>query len=149
VQTAIVYVEFHYRPYASQRQASKQKLIGLVGDFSRRSLQAYARKRSHNFHCAEELLQSKYEFMKDFLDTSKLVAAPALLETFDALGIEHAQLFESRSGIQRVSGRSTLLLRHGVSRSLAFLTDRLHRLHRGVVGGLKWVYRRLAGTLRG
>jgi hypothetical protein len=149
VKTGIVFFEFHYRPYAYQCQMNKQKLIGRIPDFSRKSLRLYVKKRSHSFHSAEELLQSQYEYTKGFLDCTELVAVPGLLATFNAVGIEHANLFESRSGINRTWNRGILLLRHGVSRRLSFLTDRLHWLYLRVARGLKGAFHRLAGSLRG
>ena len=148
-KTTIAYFEFHYRTYAYHRSTNKQKLIGLVPDFSRKALRDYAKKRSDNFHCAQELLQSKYEYLRGFLDSSELVAAPALLATFDAMGIGYANLFERRGAISSTWGKSTLVLRHEVSRRLAFLTDWWPRLYIRVAGGLKRAVRRIATLLRG
>ncbi len=149
VKTRITYFEFHYRTYAYHRKTNKQKLVGLIPDFSQKSLRDYAKKRSDGFHCALELLQSKYEYMKGFRDYTELVDAPALLATFDAVGIDHANLFERRSGINGAWEKSTLLLRHGLSSRLSFLTDWLHWLYRSLAGGLKGVLRGLRGSLRG
>jgi hypothetical protein len=148
VKTSIIYFEFHYRTYAYHRKTNKQKLIGLIPDFSQSALRQYAKKRSHNFHCAQDLLQSKYEYMNGFRDSTQLVAAPTLLSTFDALGIDYTNLFERRSGINGAWDRRILLLRHGVSRRLSFLTDWLHWLYPLLAGGLKRGCRRLAGMLR-
>jgi hypothetical protein len=148
-KTSIAFFEFHYRTYAYHRSTNKQKLIGLVPDFSRKALRDYAKKRSDNFHCAQELLQSKYEYLRGFLDSSELVAAPVLLATFDALGIGYANLFERRGAISGTWGKSTLMLRHEVSRRLAFLTDWWPRLYIRVAGGLKRAVRRIATLLRG
>lgn len=86
--------------------------------------------------------------MKGFRGSTEHVAAPALLATFDAMGIDHANLFERCSGISGAWDRSTLLLRHGVSRRLSFLTDTLHWLYPRVAGGLKGALRGLRGSLR-
>jgi hypothetical protein len=144
-----VYFEFHYKPYAHQRQLNKQKLIGLVPNFSRKTLHNYVEKRQHSFHCAMELLQSKYEYIKDFQCSTDLVAEPVLLTTFDALGIEYANLFEYRSSIHRAFERKTLFLRHLVNCKLGFLTDLRYMLRLKVAGGLKRAYRRIATLLRG
>jgi hypothetical protein len=144
-----VYFEFHYKPYAHQRQLNKQKLIGLVPDFSRKTLRNYVKKRLHSFHCAMELLQSKYEYMQDFQCSTDLVAEPILLTTFDALGIDYANLFEYRSSIHRAFERKTLLLRHLVSCKLGFLTDFRYMLRLKVARGLKGAVRRIAASLRG
>jgi hypothetical protein len=148
-KTTIVYFEFHYKPYTCQRQLNKQKLIGLVPDFSRKALQLYAKKQGHSFHAAIELLQSKYEYIKDFQCSTDLVAEPVLLATFDALGIEYANLFEYRSSIHRAFEKKTLLLRHKLSHRLDFLTDWWHLLYLRVAGGLKGAFRRIAASLRG
>jgi hypothetical protein len=85
--TDIVYIEFHYRPFRSNQIASRQKLVGLVSDFSRSSLRAYSRKCGPGFHCANELLLSEYDYLRRFLQADESVVAPHILATFEGLGI--------------------------------------------------------------
>lgn len=95
VATDIVYVEFHYRPYRSQRDANRQKLTGLVPDFSRRSLKIYAEKRRSGFHCARELLLSEHDYIKQFIDTKEIILFSQIFSRFEVLGVSTEPLLHA------------------------------------------------------
>lgn len=95
IATSIVYVEFHYRPYRSQRDANRQKLKGLVPDFSRRSLKIYADKRRSGFHCARELLLSEYGYVKQFTEAKDAILFPQIFSRFQVLGVSTEPLLHA------------------------------------------------------
>ncbi len=141
--TDIVYVEFHYRPYRSNRHASRQKLVGLVPDFSRRSLRAYSQKQGPGFHCANELLLSEYDYVRRFLQADGLMVAPHILATFAGLGIGTEPLRHPLPPIPLGVWMVLLRLRKGVTEQAESLLE----LGRRLVRWPRRVLRRLRRTL--
>ncbi|WP_216904815.1 glycosyltransferase family 2 protein [Synechococcus sp. CCY 9618] len=134
--TAIVYFEFHYKPYRPHRISSKQHLSGILQDFSRRSLLAYREKQGFCFHCAVDLLMGKYDYVHSFLTLEGLVEIPAMLLMFDRLGISYGALFEPMPPIPMALYLPLLRIRQGFMHRWDVVIDVLRR-------GL-WSLRRLA-----
>jgi hypothetical protein len=147
IVTRLVYFEFHYQPYLLHRKASRQHLSGLLPDFSRRSLRAYAQKRSFCFHCAVDLLKGKYDFVRSFLQVDDLVEAPALLSSFDRLGIAYQALFEPQPPIPEGLYLFLLRVRQAVMWRLEDVIDAFRlsaRWLRGLAGRMRRIFVQVA-----
>jgi len=94
VDTPIVYFEFHYRTYDENRRYSREKLMPYHSGLSRKSLRHYAAKQSNNYHCANELLLSRYDYFSLFAYDVYPLVDSSFLDVTDALGIKTAHLFE-------------------------------------------------------
>ena len=93
IRTPIIFFEFHHLPYRAHLRLSKEKLMHRTGDLSRRGLTIYAKKRRESFHCANDLLQTEYEYASRFLKSERLICLPALLEEFERQSIPYQQMF--------------------------------------------------------
>lgn len=111
VKTKIIYYEFHRKPFLEFRRSSCQKISGLVPDFSRATLTSYFRSKKSNFHCAGELLHSKYEYYR-LCQKEARIADIELLTHLDNLAIDYTQLFEKSTRVPLSLRILTLRLRH-------------------------------------
>jgi hypothetical protein len=127
VATKIVYFEFHYKPYSLHRVSSRQHLSSVLTDFSRRSLRAYQRKQDFSHHCAADLLEGKFDYVRRFLDPEGWERAPALLVEFNRIGISYARLYESESLLPHSLRLSLLWTRQAVMHRVDELNDLLYR----------------------
>jgi hypothetical protein len=127
VATKIIYFEFHYKPYSLHRVSSRQHLSCVLTDFSRRSLRAYQRKQDFGHHCAEDLLEGKFDYVRRFLDPEGWERAPALLVEFNRIGISYARLYESESLLPQSLRLSLLWTRQAVMHRVDELNDLLYR----------------------
>ena len=116
VRTGIIYFEFHCKPYLEYRQSCREKLSGLVADFSSVSLKSYYKSRKNNFHSANELLLSKYEYLHLCQNEDYCWIEPALLDQLDQLAINYAPLYEQTNWLPRPIWILTLRLRHQASK---------------------------------
>jgi len=101
VRTGIIYFEFHCKPYLEYRRSCREKLSGLIADFSSVSLESYYKSRKDNFHSANELLLSKYDYLRLCRNEDYCWVDPALLNKFDELAINYAPFYEQSSRLPR------------------------------------------------
>ena len=92
--TPIVYYEFHYKTYLLHRINSTAKLAPYLSDYSRKSLQHFVKRRYHNHHCAEDLLLSKYDYIKQFAIRNYPINDPSFLDELKQLNVDVNRLFE-------------------------------------------------------
>lgn len=140
--TNIIYFEFHYKPYRLHRISSRQHLSCVVTDFSRRSLQAYQKKQDFNHHCAEDLLEGKFDYVRRFLDPQGWERAPALLAEFNRIGISYASLYEPKSLLPQPLQLSLLRIRQSVMHRVDELNDLLYRGARLIFRKTSWLMQR-------
>jgi hypothetical protein len=115
--TSITYFEFHHKPYQERQRLAAQKIIPIFNgkELSRRNLAEYAATLKTNFHCALELLQTEYDYVRSLATNSSHGVHSCLLELFAELHIDANPLFIDSP---LISKRSTLLLmaRHGLTK---------------------------------
>ena len=136
VKTNLIYYEFHRKPFLEFRRSSRQKISGLVSDFSRQTLENYFNTRKAGFHCAGELLHSKYEYFVLCQNEASIVD-PTLLLHLDSLGIDYTALFEAPTQIPRPLWILILQLRHYSSNSYFLCKKIENKLSRGVAKFLR------------
>ena len=92
--TTITYFEFHHKPYPQRRQLTTQKLEPIFRGkaMSRRNLIEYAATRKTNFHCALELLQTEYDYIRYLAKSSSREEHRCLLDRFSELQINLSPL---------------------------------------------------------
>ncbi|MCP9930039.1 hypothetical protein KBY82_04490 [Cyanobium sp. AMD-g] len=139
--TNIIYFEFHYKPYGLHRVSSRQHLSCVLTDFSRRSLRAYQNKRDFNHHCAEDLLEGKFDYVRRFLNPEGWEMVPALLAEFNRIGISYARLYEPRSLFPQPLQLFLLRIRQSVMHRVDGLNDLLYR-------GARFIFRRTSRLLQ-
>ena len=81
----LVYVHFHHKHYARQRQASLEKLSPYVDIADKAALEAY---RSVGWHLVSNVLKTEAEYMAIMVPDDRCVRFPALGEMFEQLGID-------------------------------------------------------------
>lgn len=93
--TTIIYFEFHHKPYPQHRQLTTQKLEPIFRGkaMSRRNLIEYAATLKTNFHCAFELLQTEYDYIRYLAKNSSREEHRCLLDRFSELQINPILLF--------------------------------------------------------
>ena len=94
LSTPIIYYEFHYKPYWAHQQACKNKLLAFHSNHSRRELRSYVARQWYNYHCAYDLLQSKFAYLSQFTRVNFPLIDQGLLITFSQLGADVRALFE-------------------------------------------------------
>ena len=107
--TTITYFEFHHKPYPQHRQLTTQKLEPIFRGkaMSRRNLTEYAATLKTNFHCALELLQTEYDYIRYLAKNSSREEHRCLLDRFSELQINPSPLFTNSPLISR---RKTITL---------------------------------------
>lgn len=95
VETEIVYFEFHNLTYRRNLKSAAAKIIPYHRDLSRHVMRGYAAKQADNFHCARELLQSKYEYISQFSLDHYDVRSSCPVDIFVALGVCVDDLYET------------------------------------------------------
>lgn len=140
VKTRIIYYEFHRKPFLEFRRSSLQKLSGRVSDFSRATLRSYYHSKKSGFHCAGELLHSKYEYYM-LCQNQARIADTALLAHLDTLAINYSGLFEGATHIPVPLRILALRLRH-TGLQLSILSETIgNKLSREVSKPLRIVKR--------
>jgi len=93
--TTITYFEFHHKPYQQHRQLTTQKLEPIFRGkaMSRRNLAEYASTLKTNYHCALELLQTEYDYIRYLTNNSSREEHRCLLDRFSELQIDPSPLF--------------------------------------------------------
>lgn len=80
VTTNLSYIHFHYRKYEEYIKLCKDKLKPYINDFSKTNLYHYVGDGSH---CAQALLQTEYEYYRNFSKKGRLFL-PEILTTIRA-----------------------------------------------------------------
>lgn len=123
IGTPIIFFEFHYLPYKTHLGLSKQKLVHRTDDLSRRALAIYAKKRRESHHCANDLLETEYEYASKFLESERLVCLPALLEEFERQGIAYQQMFATARPLGHRNHLRLLKMQHIWLQFIYFIDD--------------------------
>jgi SAM-dependent methyltransferase len=85
LQTRIVYIHYHYKPYALLIEHAKAKLAPYTDDFSPGGLLAYGLAKRPAFHCVHHLLTSEDDYYRSF-DGTDYVQVPAFVAALAGLG---------------------------------------------------------------
>jgi hypothetical protein len=145
--TKIIYFEFHYKPYGLHRVSNKQHLSSVLTDFSRRSLRAYQKKQDFSHHCAADLLEGKFDYVRRFLEPEGWERAPALLAEFNRIGIAYEKLYEAESPFPQPVRLSLLWTRQSVMHRVDELNDLLYRGARAIYRMVSRLMQRLLQLL--
>jgi len=86
-KTSVVYVHFHYKPYAVIQEHSREKLRPFTDDFRPEALEAYIEQRREGFHVAGHLLRTEEEYYRIFYPPN-YVPIPEIAAMFERVGEE-------------------------------------------------------------
>ena len=86
-KTAIIYVHYHYKPFALLQQHSRQKLENFIDDFSRPALHQYIEEKKTGFHSARHLLVDEKEYISR-IDAKLFEYCSPFANAFEDLGLD-------------------------------------------------------------
>jgi hypothetical protein len=111
LETNIIYIEFHYKPYHEHRRLSKQKIEYLLPNPTRKALAAYARSQRANFHSAIVLLESEYTYLNYFKNQPYTLLDFSLLNRLGELDVNVSKLF-SDSDVNSLQFQVKIVTQH-------------------------------------
>jgi hypothetical protein len=142
VETNIIYIELHYKPYQEHRRISKQKIEYLVPNPTRRAIANYAKTLRSNAHAAAALLESEYSYLNYFKNEHPTIYDESLLNRLNELNLDTTKFF-SDSNVNSLRFQVKILAQHLGLMSLDF-ADAIFIKLRSIAGKAKRLIRSFA-----